>query len=72
MLTITDFTRVDNDVYGNPRYYVPVYRLPKLADKKRLNVGLEKYRGKKFGPGYVVQSYNLQATCNFINTTLVL
>jgi|AntRauTorcE11897_2_1112592.scaffolds.fasta_scaffold26820_2 hypothetical protein len=72
-LTPDSFLRVDGDIYGNPRYYVPVYVLPDdMSDKLRLSVGLEKYRGKKYGAGFIVQSYNLESTCKFINDGLKL
>lgn len=62
------FTRLDNDVNGNPRYYVPVYLFPEtMTDKQRKNAGLTVYRGKKYGTGYTVQSYNLGSTCEHIN-----
>ena len=64
MITATELTnsaiRIDNDVNGNPRYYLPIFLLPKMDDKKRRNAGLAKYRGKRFGAGYVVQSYSLE------------
>ena len=60
------FTRLKNDVNGNPRYYVGAYDLaalvgvavddlPQFARK----AGFKKYRGNKYGAGYVTQSYNL-------------
>jgi hypothetical protein len=64
MITATELTnsaiRIDNDVNGNPRYYLPIFLLPKMDDKTRRNAGLAKYRGKRFGAGYVVQSYSLE------------
>ena len=70
-ITVEMFTRVDNDVYGNPRYYVPVYHFGELTDAKRSKAGLTKYRGKRYGAGYVVQSYNLESTVNHINKTIL-
>lgn len=65
------FTRVDNDVNGNPRYYVPVYLFPDtMTEKQRKSAGLVKYRGTRYGTGYVVQSYNLESTCDHINKTI--
>lgn len=62
------FTRIDNDTNGNPRYYVPVYLFPDtMTEKQRKDAGLAVYRGKRYGGGYVVQSYNLGSTCNHIN-----
>jgi len=69
-ITSGDFTRIDSDIYGNPRYYVPVYLFDKMPDKLRLAAGLEKYRGKKYGKGYVVQSYNLESDIAHIIKTL--
>ena len=63
------FTRMKNDINGNPIYYIGIYdlanlvgvsveELPELAKK----VGFKKYRGKKYGTGFTVQSYNLSYT----------
>lgn len=60
------FVRLKADVNGNPRYYVGVYDLaalvgvnvddlPQFAGK----AGFKKYRGNKYGAGYVTQSYSL-------------
>lgn len=62
------FTRLDNDTNGNPRYYVPVYLFPDtMTQKQRKDAGLALYRGKRYGKGYVVQSYSLGSTCGHIN-----
>lgn len=50
--------RLDNDINGNPRYYFPRYMWPKMDDKTRRNF-LALYRGKRYGAGYVMTSYNL-------------
>lgn len=63
------FTRMKNDVNGNPIYYIGIYDLadivgvsvddlPAIAKK----VGFKRYRGKKYGAGFTVQSYNLGYT----------
>jgi hypothetical protein len=52
--------RLDNDVNGNPRYYIPIFLLPRMDDKRRRNGGLAKYRGKRFGAGYVFTSYSVE------------
>ena len=52
--------RLDNDVNGNPRYYMPIFLLPSMDDKRRLRGGLAKYRGKRFGAGYVFTSYSVE------------
>ena len=52
--------RLDNDINGNPRYYFPKYMWPAMDDKTRRSAGLTLYRGKRYGAGYVIQSYNLE------------
>lgn len=78
-ITPENFTRIDSDYYGNPRYYISVVALfpicederminkVKVIDRLRKGSILTKYRGKKYGAGYVIQSYNLQASCDHIN-----
>ena len=58
--------RLPLDVYGNPRYYLPKYSLPEMEDKTRSKLGLTKYRGRQYGAGYVIQSYNIKADLTFI------
>ena len=59
---VARFTRIDSDVNGNPRYYLPKYAIADThADYITAALGLTKYRGKKYGAGYVIQSYNIQA-----------
>ena len=62
--------RLDNDINGNPRYYLPIYMLPRMADKARLKAGLSRYRGKRFGAGYVIQSYSLEYDLSFVLQTI--
>jgi len=70
-----EFTRVNNDVNGNPRYVCHfVDLLPKkylgltihaqyeLALKEAKKIGGRKYTGKDFGGGIVFQSYNIAQT----------
>ncbi len=57
------FSRIDSDVYGNPRYYIAQFDLPPAIRAKRLALGIVKYRGRRYGPGFVVQSYNLESDC---------
>ncbi len=64
-----EFTRVNNDVYGNPRYVTHFLSLLNeeeqtlsnynLAVKRANKLGGTKYRGSDFGGGIVFQSYNL-------------
>ena len=62
--------RLPLDVNGNPRYYLPLYLLPKMDNKTRSKLGLVKYRGSQYGAGYVIQSYSLQDDLTFICKTL--
>lgn len=52
--------RLDNDVNGNPRYYIPVFMFWDALGKGVRPLGAVMYRGKKYGAGWVFQSYNLQ------------
>ena len=64
-----EFTQVNNDVYGNPRYVAHFFSLLRedeqtlsnynLAVKRANKLGGKKYRGSDFGGGIVFQSYNL-------------
>lgn len=53
--------RLDNDVNGNPRYYLAKYLFPVMSQRTRLDAGLNLYRGKRYGAGYVMQSYSLES-----------
>ena len=58
--------RLNNDVNGNPRYYVPQYLLPELHNPfRRRACGVSIYRGRAYGAGFVFQSYNLQGDIEF-------
>jgi len=65
-LTAEDFRRIESDVNGNPRYYLPVYLATESAVRK---IGGVKYRGKKYGAGWVFQSYALQGEIDALNAT---
>jgi hypothetical protein len=65
-LTAENFHRIGNDANGNPRYYLPVYLATESAVRK---IGGVKYRGKKYGAGWVFQSYALQGEIDFLNAT---
>jgi hypothetical protein len=65
-----EFTRINNDVNGNPRYVTHFLNIPLDADvsvseryalacKKANKIGGKKYHTKSFGGGIVFQSYNL-------------
>lgn len=57
--------RLDNDVNGNPRYYIPRYMFPPMTTKVRRAAALTEYRGKRYGAGLVVQSYSLESDLQF-------
>ena len=64
-----EFTRVNNDFCGNPRYVTHFFSFLKedeqtlsnynLAVKRANKLGGKKYRGSDFGGGIVFQSYSL-------------
>ncbi len=60
-----DFTRINNDVNGNPRY---VCHFLNIADdygtavKLANTIGGRKYHTKQYGGGIVFQSYNISYT----------
>ena len=75
-----NFTRINNDVNGNPRYVVhfldiineeermsiPFTKLYDYAIKKAKKIGGKKYSNKSYGGGIVFQSYNIEDTWNKI------
>ena len=71
------FTRLLNDVNGNPRYYIGCYELASLVrattaevEAVAIKAGFRKYRGKKYGAGYVVVSYNLNNSLDHLEAQL--
>ena len=64
-----EFTRVNNDFSGNPRYVTHFFSFLNedeqtisnynLAVKRANKLGGKKYRGSDFGGGIVFQSYSL-------------
>jgi len=64
-----EFTRIDNDINGNPRY---VCHFLNIADNyaEAVNIahkiGGRKYHTKKYGGGIVFQSYNIEDTAKRI------
>jgi len=65
-LTAENFHRIESDTNGNPRYYLPVYLATESAVRK---LGGVKYRGKKYGAGWVFQSYALQGEIDALNAS---
>lgn len=74
------FTRINNDVNGNPRYvvhflnllnndenqFLPFTKKYDYAIKKAKLIGGKKYDNKHYGGGIVFQSYNTDATAKKI------
>lgn len=70
------FTRISNDVNGNPRYVIhfleilndeerisiPFNKKYQYAVKKANKIGGKKYDNKSYGGGIVFQSYNIEKT----------
>ena len=52
--------RLDSDMYGNPRYGIPVFMFNDRNNKWFRPVHANKYRGKRYGALWVFQSYNLK------------
>jgi hypothetical protein len=84
MIQETDFTRIANDVNGNPRYVCHFAHLVKDGDgepgevskkyiaalNRALELGGKKFHNKQFGGGIVFQSYSVAELCNDINNLL--
>lgn len=72
-----NFIRLSNDVNGNPRYYIGCYELAGLVrattaevEAVAVKAGFRKYRGKKYGTGYVVVGYNLDQSLSYLKAQL--
>lgn len=80
--TKIEFTRVNNDVNGNPRYVCHFLNLLKdgegdsiqnryqIALNRAKKIGGKKFHNKQYGGGIVFQSYNLYDTEKDINKSL--
>jgi hypothetical protein len=77
MTTLTankiEFTRINNDVNGNPRYVCHFLNLLKenengydTAIKRAHKIGGRKFHNKQYGGGIVFQSYNIADTAKAI------
>lgn len=80
-MTTIEFTRVNNDVNGNPRYVchfltfdihgwqsnIDISERYALAVKLAKSIGGRKYTAKSYGGGIVFQSYSLPALVAHIN-----
>ena len=78
-----DFTKINSDNFGNPRYVcgfltfikdsdpkMDIEAKYKLALKRAKDLGGRKFHNKQYGGGIVFQSYEIQDTCNKINNLL--
>lgn len=77
-----DFTRINSDTYGNPRYVC--HYLCFITDKDRQSgqdsyqlavnrakkIGGGRYNNKSYGGGIVFQSYNIDQTARDINNLI--
>lgn len=73
-----EYKRINNDVNGNPRYVFhflgflgtevgTIEERFNIALKKARTLGGKAYKGKDFGGGIVIQTYDLEATIERIN-----
>jgi len=73
-----EFNRINNDLNGNPRYVFhflaflgtetgTIEERFNIALKKARSIGGKAYKGKDFGGGIVLQSYNIEETIKRIN-----
>jgi hypothetical protein len=65
MGNVIRFTRVNNDVNGNPRYVCHYLNLANDYDdavKIAKKIGGKKFHTKQYGRGIVFQSYDIKAT----------
>lgn len=69
-ITKNDFTRINNDVNGNPRYVIHFLQLAQdYADALRLAkpLGGRKYHNKQYGGGIVFSTYDLHGLIDDLN-----
>lgn len=76
-----EFTRINNDTNGNPRYVCHFLSIPLTEDEnkkgisekylialnKARKIGGKKFNNKQYGGGIVFQSYNIQYLEDRIN-----
>jgi hypothetical protein len=70
MNTSIQFTRLNNDINGNPRYvchYLTMAPTYEAAVKLANSIGGRKYNNKTYGGGLVFQSYSLSHLITHIN-----
>lgn len=80
-----EWTRINNDINGNPRYVCHFFALLKQDEKNQdwhtsfkyekalkraRGIGGKKFHNKQYGGGIAFQSYNIRETENQINELL--
>jgi hypothetical protein len=63
------FTRVNNDINGNPRYVCHFLQIADTYERALYlgrKIGGRKFHNKQFGGGIAFQSYNIKATAEKI------
>ena len=69
-----DWTHIDNDTNGNPRYvchFLAIDNDYSIAVKLANKIGGRKYHNKSYGGGIVFQSYNIENTEKAIKELLM-
>lgn len=74
-ITPDSFTRINNDINGNPRYVCHYLRFQATDERisyetalcRAKQLGGGKFHNKQYGGGIVFQSYSLESLCNDIN-----
>lgn len=69
----SNFTRISNDTYGNPRYVIHYLNVDRDYDKAlkiARKVGGKKFSNKQYGGGIVFQSYNVNETAKYLNDAI--
>lgn len=79
MITPENFTRINNDTYGNPRFVCHflqfvtdrdtqgITELYNIALKRARKIGGRKFHNKQYGGGIAFVSYAIDSQCNAIN-----
>jgi hypothetical protein len=70
MINNDSFTRIKNDINGNPRYVIHFLNLNndyENALKTARKLGGRKFHNKQYGGGIVFQSYNNRDLANRLN-----
>jgi len=55
----SEIIRLENCINGNPRYYVEYMKIHTLPEHLHHFIDMPRYKGKRYGSGYVLSSYNL-------------